>query len=95
MRLTLNTSPTGLQVTYGGALATAPATFTTVVGGTRTIGAPSPQGGLAFKQWSDGGAQQHNIVIGSVDMTDTATFADATPPVVTSTSPSNGAVGVA
>ena len=44
VQLTLATSPAGLQVVYGGITATSPATFTTIVGATHTIQAPSPQG---------------------------------------------------
>jgi glucose/arabinose dehydrogenase len=79
VQLTLNTSPTGLQVVYGGLSATAPATFTTTVGSTHTIYAPSPQGSLTFTGWSDGAAQQHNVVVGSTNVTFVASFGSAPP----------------
>ena len=96
VRLTLDTSPSGLEVVYGGTSATAPATFTTTVGSTHTILAPSPQVNRAFTSWSDGGAQQHNIVMGTTDTTLVATFAapDTTPPTVTTVVPASGATGV-
>jgi len=96
VQLTLATSPTGLQVVYGGTATTAPTTYTTVVGSTHTIFAPSPQGSQNFASWSDGGAQQHNIVIGSTNSTFTAQFtgSDTTPPTVTATTPANNATGV-
>ena len=75
VRITLTTVPSGLQVIYGGAAATAPLTQTTVVNSQHTITAPSPQGGAVFTSWSDGGAAQHNITVGTADVTYTATFA--------------------
>jgi hypothetical protein len=85
VKITLATSPAGLQVVYNGEAGTAPLTRTAVVGGRRTIHAPSPQGNQAFVSWSDGGAQQHDIIVGASDATYTATFmtvTDATPPVI-------------
>jgi hypothetical protein len=73
-QITLNTVPAGLQVVYGGTTGTAPMTFTSIVGSTQTISVPSPQGGLAFQSWSDGGARQHNIVVGQNNVTLSATF---------------------
>jgi hypothetical protein len=96
VRLTLDTSPSGLEVVYGGTAATAPATYTTTVGSTHTIFTPSPQSGWSFTSWSDGGAQQHNIVMGTTDATLVATFVpDTTPPTVTTVVPASGATGVA
>ena len=96
VRLTLDTSPTGLQVVYGGTGATAPATYTTTVGSTHTIFAQSPQNGSSFTNWSDNGAQQHNIVMGMTDATYVAAFGppDTTAPTVTTVNPANGATGV-
>jgi hypothetical protein len=73
-QVTLNTVPSGLQVVYGGTTGTAPMTVTSIVGSTQTISVPSPQGAFTFQSWSDGGAQQHNITIGSSNTTRTATF---------------------
>ncbi|MQA28760.1 MAG: hypothetical protein GEU82_02825 [Luteitalea sp.] len=95
IQLTLDTSPTGLQVVYGGIAATAPATFTTIVGGAHTIQTPSPQGTLTFANWSDGGAQQHNVVVGATNVTYVASFTDTTAPTVTMVGPAAGATGVA
>ncbi|HLO28815.1 MAG TPA: NPCBM/NEW2 domain-containing protein, partial [Anaerolineales bacterium] len=72
--LTLATSPTGLQVVYGGESGVAPMVRTTIVGSSHTIYAPSPQGSQAFASWSDGGTQQHNITVGMSNVTYTATF---------------------
>ena len=67
--LTLASAPLGAQVQAGveGALDTftAPVEITAIVGGSLTIGVPSPQaiGGVnyTFSTWSDGGAQSHAI----------------------------------
>src|SRR5205085_8415135 len=74
VNFSINTSPTGLQVVYGGEAGTAPMTRTTIAGSTHTIYTPSPQGSLVLGSWSDGGAQQHNVVVGAADVTFTATF---------------------
>ncbi len=73
-QVTLNTVPAGLQVVYGGTTGTAPFTVTSIVGSTQTISVPSPQGNLAFQSWSDGGARQHNITVGTNNTTLTATL---------------------
>jgi len=98
VRLTLASAPSGLQVVYGGTTYTTPATFTADIGGTRTVAAPAPQtlGGTSytFGAWSDGGAQQHNITIGTADTTLTATMAAPTAPTATSaTTPTPSATG--
>jgi glucose/arabinose dehydrogenase/endonuclease YncB( thermonuclease family) len=74
LTLTLNTAPPGLQVLYDGTTGTTPFTRTTVAGSTHTIHAPSPQGSQTFASWSDGGAQQHNVTVGTTDVTYTATY---------------------
>ena len=74
IRLTLATSPTGLQVVYDGMPGTAPVTRTTIAGSKHTIYAPSPQGGATFVSWSDAGAQQHDVTVGTGDVTYTASF---------------------
>jgi hypothetical protein len=84
---------TGLQVVIGGVAGTAPFSETLVEGSTATIGAPSPQGALTFQSWSDGGAQQHNVTLGSTNVTYTATFIDPTPPAVTGVTPAEGSSG--
>jgi glucose/arabinose dehydrogenase/PKD repeat protein len=74
VKITIATSPSGLQVHYDGGSGTAPLTRTTIVGSTHTIYAPSPQGSATFASWSDGGAQQHDVTVGSTDAVFTATF---------------------
>jgi len=78
VQLTLATSPSALQVVYNGQAGTAPLTRSPIVGGTRTIAAPSPQGSTTFASWSDGGAQQHNVRVPATNTTYTATFSGGT-----------------
>jgi hypothetical protein len=93
-QLTLQTSPSGLQVVYGGTSGVSPMVKHPIVGSTVTVYAPSPQNGLTFGSWSDGGAQQHNVVVDS-DTVLTATFGgSAIPPTVTATSPAANATNV-
>jgi glucose/arabinose dehydrogenase len=78
VQFTLDTTPAGLQIVYGGVSATTPATFTTIVGSRHTIQAPSPQGNLAFASWSDGGAQQHDVLVGTASVKYVASYRAAT-----------------
>jgi Calx-beta domain/Divergent InlB B-repeat domain/NPCBM/NEW2 domain len=80
VQITLQTSPTGLIVVYGALTGTAPMTRTSIVGSMQTISTLSPQNGLTFSTWSDGGAQQHNILVGQTSAVFTATFATSAPP---------------
>ena len=76
--LKLTSRPTGLQLTLDGQPVTAPASFGSVKGMRRSIGAPSPQtsGGttLGFKSWSDDLPQTHEIVTPGSKTTYTAKF---------------------
>jgi glucose/arabinose dehydrogenase len=76
--LTLDTQPSGLQLTFDGQPVITPYVVDSVVGTTHTIGAPSPQKvgkqNYSFVQWSDGGAQIHNIITPGADTIYTATF---------------------
>jgi len=66
VQLTFGTSPTGLTLAVGSTSQPAPFTRTAILGSTLSLSAPSPQasGGTAyeFSNWSDGGAQTHNVV---------------------------------
>lgn len=76
--ITLNTNPSGLQVTLDAQPQIAPVVVVGVVGMTRTIGTTSPQTlngrQYVFKMWSDGGTQTHNIVTPAANTTFTARF---------------------
>ncbi|MDQ4142644.1 MAG: hypothetical protein M3198_02700, partial [Actinomycetota bacterium] len=73
-RITLASSPTGLTLMYDGVQGKAPFVRNSVVGSKHTIYAPSPQKNYVFQSWSDGGAQQHVITVGTSDATYTAKF---------------------
>ncbi|MGH2492145.1 MAG: PQQ-dependent sugar dehydrogenase, partial [Candidatus Limnocylindria bacterium] len=73
-QITIATSPVGLQVAYDGTTGAAPLVRNSVVGSVHTLTAPSPQANATFASWSDGGAQQHNFVVGTTNTTFTATF---------------------
>ena len=80
--LTFVTQPSGLQLTLDGQPITTPYAAESAVGTTRTIGAPSPQQvgkrNYSFLEWSDGGAQTHDITTPGVDTTYTATYRKGT-----------------
>jgi len=79
--LTFVTQPNGLQLTVGGQTETTPFTVQSEVGTTLTIGAPSPQQvgrrNYNFVEWSDGGAQTHDITTPGADTTYRATYRKA------------------
>jgi hypothetical protein len=66
VQLSFSSSPTGLTLAVGSTSQPAPFTRTAIMGSTLSVSAPSPQasGGTTyeFSNWSDGGAQTHNIV---------------------------------
>jgi uncharacterized repeat protein (TIGR01451 family) len=63
--LTFQSSPSGLQLAVNGSTGTTPFPRTVIIGSSNSVSAPSPQtlGGVQyqFSNWSDGGAQTHNI----------------------------------
>ncbi len=88
--MTLATNPAGLQLTLDGQPFTAPQSVVGVVGVTRTLGAPSPQGPNVFVSWSDGGAQIHTVSTPPTNTTYTASFTGAPGPTVSGISPTSG-----
>jgi len=78
-QITLDTTPTGLQITADGVNYTAPHTFTWESQSPHTLDVPSPQSGgtgaqYLFSSWSDSGAQSHTITAPAFDSTFTATL---------------------
>jgi glucose/arabinose dehydrogenase len=85
-KITLKAVPWNAVVTIDGApfkatkrfFQTRPVSFTAVEKQSRTIGAPSPQvigsKTYVFSSWSDGGAQNHSIIVPSPNTTYTVTF---------------------
>jgi hypothetical protein len=76
--LSFKTSPVGLKLAVNGSVATAPFSRTVIVGSNNTISAISPQSlgqtTYAFRFWSDGRAQTHNITAPATATTYTATY---------------------
>jgi len=79
-RISLATTPPGLQVTLDGQPLTTPVSVLGVVGMNRTLGVVSPQTlngtNYEFVSWSDGGSATHSIATPATDTTYTATFRD-------------------
>jgi uncharacterized repeat protein (TIGR01451 family) len=81
VQITLDTSPTGLQISGDGGTTffTAPHTFLWTPGSSHTIATTSPQSGGAgvqyvFTSWSDAGAISHSIMTPASATTYTASF---------------------
>ncbi len=79
VKVTLNTSPGGLQVSVdGGPSQAAPVSLTWQIGSTHTIATTSPQTATGtqytFASWSDGGALSHSVVAPASTTSYTATF---------------------
>jgi glucose/arabinose dehydrogenase len=62
---TLDTQPTGLELPWEGKLRQTPFTVQTNVGASQQLIAPAQQGPHTFSGWSDGGAREHTIKVGS------------------------------
>src|SRR5687768_11169657 len=66
IQLTFGSSPTGLTLAAGSTSQPTPFTRTAIAGSTLSVSAPSPQASAGaayeFSNWSDGGAQTHNVV---------------------------------
>jgi hypothetical protein len=92
--ITLQSAPTGLQLSLNAETTAAPYTRTVIEGSTNTVSAPNQTLGgtpYTFANWSDSGAQSHNLVA-NTSQTLTATFTAGTPtepypPVVLADSP--------
>jgi glucose/arabinose dehydrogenase len=72
--LTLNSSPSGLQVAADGVTGNAPQSMEAVVGMKRILDTNAPQGSNFFERWSDGGAKRHDIFMPNAATSYTATF---------------------
>lgn len=77
-KITLQTRPAGLKVTFDDQPVTTPYTTMSVVGMQRTVGniAPQPVKGVpyGFGVWSDGGGSNHSFYTADADTTYSATF---------------------
>jgi Bacterial Ig-like domain len=86
--LNFASAPSGLQVSVNGSSTATPFSRTVIVGSTNSVSATSPQavGGTTytFQNWSDAGAQTHDIVAPASTATYTAAYtASPTPPANT------------
>jgi uncharacterized repeat protein (TIGR01451 family) len=76
--LTMQSVPTGLQLTAGTTTGAAPYVKTVIVNSQTGLDAPSPQGTFPtvweWASWSDGGAQSHTIVAPVSPVSFTATY---------------------
>ncbi len=68
--ISLDTAPSGLQISYNGQPLSTPVSFGDVAGMTRTLAVSSPQAlgsnTYNFVAWSDGGAASHNVTVPAV-----------------------------
>jgi hypothetical protein len=77
VNLTFHTVPEGLTVNVNGLPAVTPFVHDELIGFNDTVDAPNQTVGstsYTFGSWSDGGAQQHPIVVPTTDQTYTATY---------------------
>ena len=77
VNLTFDTVPSGLTLYLDGIARTTPFVHDTLVGFTHTIDARNQTSGAvtySFGSWSDGGAQQHTIVVPASSQSYTATY---------------------
>jgi hypothetical protein len=74
---TVNSNPTGLQVTVDGVTVTAPKNFSWLPGTVHTLGAASQSGAgtrYAFNSWSNGGAASQTVTVPSYSAVYAANF---------------------
>jgi glucose/arabinose dehydrogenase len=74
VRLTVDSAPAGLQVALDDEAGPAPLTKTVIEGSSNSVSTTTPQNGLAFAGWSDGGGASHQVVP-AADTTLVARFA--------------------
>ncbi len=78
VRLTVESSPAGLQASLGSETVATPFTRDVIVGSSNSLAVSSPQSigatSYDFASWSDGGARAHNLVAPATDTTYRATF---------------------
>ena len=85
---TLETVPARLELPWEGTLRQTPFTVSTNVNAAQQLIAPAQQGSYTFSSWSDGGAREHDIRVGSVPTRFVATYtAPVTPPPVPAPKP--------
>ncbi len=81
VNLSFATAPAGLTLYLDGIAKTAPFVYDTLIGFNHTIEARNQTSGpntYTFASWSDGGAQQHTLVVPGADQSYTATYTTST-----------------
>jgi glucose/arabinose dehydrogenase/PKD repeat protein len=84
VNLTFDTAPSGRTLYLDGIAKTTPFVYDTLVGFNHTIEARNQTAGsntYTFQSWSDGGGQQHTIVVPAAPQTYTATYSVSSTPV--------------
>ncbi|NPC72488.1 PKD domain-containing protein [Corallococcus exiguus] len=79
VQVTLETSPPGLEVVFDGKASPSPLVRSVVAGSSHALFAPSPQGNQGFVGWSNGGAAEHTLLVGTEDVSVTASFESVAP----------------
>ncbi len=87
VQYTLQTEPSGLELSWEGVSRKTPFTVTTIINSAHQLVAPAEQGGLQFSRWSDGGARVHPITVGGAPETLTATYTAPPPTAPPPTTP--------
>ena len=84
VNLNFNTAPTGLTLYFDGIARAAPFTADTLVGFRHNVEARNQTGSgstYTFASWSNGGAQQHDVVVPTADRSYAATYTVSSAPV--------------
>ncbi|MBX4200052.1 PQQ-dependent sugar dehydrogenase [Candidatus Parcubacteria bacterium] len=84
VNLTLDTVPSGIGLTLDGLAITTPTVYDTLIGYNHVVNAPTTTQGantFNFANWSDGGTQQHTVVVPSSPLTLTATYSQVQSPI--------------
>ena len=84
VNLTFNTVPAGLTLYFDGIARATPFTASTLIGFKHNVEARNQTGGgssYTFASWSDGGAQQHDVVVPSTNQSYNATYTVSSAPV--------------
>lgn len=76
---TITTNPSGLQIEVDGTTFTSPHSFEWLPNSTHTVNVPTVQSGgvgtrHVFADWSDGGAREHQVIMGTASVTLTANY---------------------
>ncbi len=74
VQISLDTVPSGLQLSWQGVSRATPFTVTSLVGSSHSLTALNEQGSYRFSNWSNGGARVHSITLDNQPRTFVATY---------------------